>query len=71
MSFFFFLIVFLKSKGPLVCEGNYGNNSSFSKWFVFGVTSFGAQDCAHYSNSVYTKVSTYVKWIRSVTDIKY
>jgi secreted trypsin-like serine protease len=42
-----------------------------SKWFIFGVTSFGAQDCAYYSNSVYTKVSNFVKWIRGITRITY
>ena len=54
-----------------MCEGNYDNDDDSSKWFIFGVTSFGAQDCASYSNSVYAKVSSYVNWIRNITGITY
>jgi secreted trypsin-like serine protease len=49
------------SGGPLVCEGNFGGKQN--QWYLFGITSFGALDCASYTSSVYTKVSTYVDWI--------
>ena len=54
--------------GPLVCEGNYDLSGS-SKWFIFGITSYGAIDCA--KASVYTKVINYVKWIRGIMGITY
>lgn len=56
--------------GPLVCEGNFDSNSEATSWYLFGVTSFGALDCGLYSNSVYTKVSNYVDWLRNTTGMK-
>ncbi len=51
------------SGGPLVCEGSFDPNKT-SKWYLFGITSFGALDCDLYPSSVYTKVSKYVDWIK-------
>lgn len=52
------------SGGPLVCEGSFGDSKQ-ERWFLFGITSFGALDCKSYTSSIYTKVSTYVDWIYS------
>ncbi|CAF0834529.1 unnamed protein product [Brachionus calyciflorus] len=50
------------SGGPLVCEGSFGDSKQ-ERWYLFGITSFGALDCTSFSSSVYTKVSSYVDWI--------
>ena len=50
------------SGGPLVCEGSFGNSKQ-TRWYLFGITSFGALDCSSYTTSVYTKVSNYVEWV--------
>lgn len=54
------------SGGPLVCEGYFNRSDPTPTWYLFGVTSFGALDCASYGNSVYTKVAKYVDWIENV-----
>lgn len=50
------------SGGPLVCEGSFADSKK-DKWYLFGITSFGALDCTSFSSSVYTRVSSYVDWI--------
>ena len=53
------------SGGPLVCEGSFGESSE-ERWYLFGITSFGAFDCSSYTSSVYTKVSTYIDWVNAI-----
>ncbi|XP_051559658.1 neurotrypsin [Myxocyprinus asiaticus] len=48
------------SGGPLVCERASGN------WVVYGVTSWGHACRLQDAPGVYTKVSTFVPWIRKV-----
>ncbi|XP_051561416.1 neurotrypsin-like [Myxocyprinus asiaticus] len=48
------------SGGPLVCERESGN------WVVYGVTSWGHACRMQDAPGVYTKVSTFVPWIRKV-----
>ncbi|KAF6096411.1 serine protease 12 [Phyllostomus discolor] len=51
------------SGGPLVCE------RPGAGWVVFGVTSWGYGCRAQDSPGVYTKVSAFVPWIKSVTKL--
>ncbi|KAM5255252.1 LOW QUALITY PROTEIN: neurotrypsin [Ctenodactylus gundi] len=51
------------SGGPLVCERPGG------RWVVYGVTSWGYGCGAKDSPGVYTKVSAFVSWIKSVTKL--
>jgi secreted trypsin-like serine protease len=55
--------------GPLVCQGSFGNSSDMDQWYLFGITSFGALDCVHHHNSVFTKVAMYVSWIEDTMDL--
>lgn len=48
------------SGGPLVCERSSGS------WVVYGVTSWGHACRLQDAPGVYTKVSTFVAWIRKV-----
>ncbi|XP_053317413.1 neurotrypsin [Spea bombifrons] len=51
------------SGGPLVCERSGGT------WSVFGVTSWGYGCGVKDSPGVYTKVSSFIPWIKSVTNL--
>ncbi|KAG8454039.1 hypothetical protein GDO86_000610 [Hymenochirus boettgeri] len=51
------------SGGPLVCERSGGS------WVVYGVTSWGYGCGIKDSPGVYTKVSTFIPWIKSVTNL--
>lgn len=51
------------SGGPLVCE------RPGASWAVYGVTSWGYGCGAKGSPGVYTKVSAFVPWIKSVTKL--
>ncbi|KAE8630601.1 hypothetical protein XENTR_v10000889 [Xenopus tropicalis] len=51
------------SGGPLVCERSGGS------WIVYGVTSWGYGCGVKDSPGVYTKVSAFIPWIKSVTNL--
>ncbi len=51
------------SGGPLVCPLANG------VWVQIGITSFGQQCAQRGRPGIYTKVSNYVNWIKSVTGI--
>nr|XP_051676016.1 neurotrypsin isoform X3 [Oryctolagus cuniculus] len=51
------------SGGPLVCERSGGS------WVVYGVTSWGYGCGVKDSPGVYTRVSSFVPWIKSVTKL--
>ncbi|XP_031574326.1 chymotrypsinogen B-like [Actinia tenebrosa] len=44
------------SGGPLVCKVN-------GRWFLHGIVSFSASGCLPTHYTVYTRVSSYIKWI--------
>lgn len=44
------------SGGPLVCKVN-------DRWVLHGIVSFGASGCLTTHYTVYTRVSSYIKWI--------
>ncbi|KAM4049934.1 neurotrypsin isoform 1-T1 [Anomaloglossus baeobatrachus] len=51
------------SGGPLVCERSGGN------WVVYGVTSWGYGCGMKDSPGVYTRVSSFIPWIKSLTNL--
>lgn len=54
------------SGGPLLCSLNY---SGTSRWFLYGVTSFG-EGCGQQGKfGIYTKVSNFIDWIKTITNI--
>lgn len=57
------------SGAPLICKNIYGSTAKGEeKFYLYGITSFGAFNCKTYTSSVYTRVSTYVDWIKSTMD---
>ncbi|XP_054166966.1 plasma kallikrein-like [Oppia nitens] len=53
------------SGGPLNCRLSNG------VWILQGITSYGSGCAQPFSPAVYTKVSTYIPWIQSVTGIQF
>jgi secreted trypsin-like serine protease len=49
------------SGGPLICKGE-----NTQKWFYYGITSFGRDDCSFTRKAVYTKLSNYINWINKI-----
>ena len=54
------------SGGPLMCEMTEGG---VSRWYVYGVTSFGEGCGVEGKYGIYTRVTQFTDWIRNVTNI--
>ncbi|KAK6169154.1 hypothetical protein SNE40_020259 [Patella caerulea] len=54
------------SGGPLMCSRD--DNNGVKRWFIYGVTSYG-EGCGRKGKyGIYTKVSSYLSWIRNTIE---
>ena len=55
--------------GKDVCSGDSGGGLFYKRrdvtpWYLLGIVSYGSRMCADGQSSVFTRISSYVCWIR-------